>query len=392
MLEDKYIGLTLAVASSLAIGTSFIITKKGLNQAGRIASQNGHGSASDNLSYLKSPLWWAGISTLVVGEVCNFSAYTFAPAILVTPLGALSVIIGAILASFLLNEKLGKLGICGCALCLIGSLIIILHAPADKEISTVDEIWDYAMAPAFLTYLFISAVFSLVMIYKVAPTHGKKNPVVYISICSVVGSISIMAVKGLGVAVKLTFAGNNQFTHPTTYLFGLAVVSCIMIQMNYFNKALDLFSTNVVNPIYYVFFSSATFIASIILFQGLGTTGAADSVSLLCGFLVIFMGVYLLNLSREPEPPKGRHGGLESGLMNPRISIGGRFSTDEADDVALLSTSGARRSGTHFRNEGSIFNDYNEEVQHLTDVPEEVEDQDERTRERDGRVYRPTGR
>ena len=28
MIEDKYIGLALAVSSSLAIGTSFIITKK----------------------------------------------------------------------------------------------------------------------------------------------------------------------------------------------------------------------------------------------------------------------------------------------------------------------------------------------------------------------------
>jgi hypothetical protein len=30
MLEDKYIGLALAVASSFLIGISFIITKKGL--------------------------------------------------------------------------------------------------------------------------------------------------------------------------------------------------------------------------------------------------------------------------------------------------------------------------------------------------------------------------
>lgn len=33
------------------------------------------------------------------------------------------------------------------------------------------------------------------MIYKVAPTYGKKNPVIYTSICSVVGSISVMAIK-----------------------------------------------------------------------------------------------------------------------------------------------------------------------------------------------------
>ena len=31
---------------------------------------------------------------VAVGEVLNFSAYSFAPAILVTPLGALSVILG----------------------------------------------------------------------------------------------------------------------------------------------------------------------------------------------------------------------------------------------------------------------------------------------------------
>jgi hypothetical protein len=30
---------------------------------------------------------------MVVGEVANFAAYAFAPAILVTPLGALSIII-----------------------------------------------------------------------------------------------------------------------------------------------------------------------------------------------------------------------------------------------------------------------------------------------------------
>lgn len=34
-----------------------------------------------------------GLITMVVGEAANFSAYAFAPAILVTPLGALSVLV-----------------------------------------------------------------------------------------------------------------------------------------------------------------------------------------------------------------------------------------------------------------------------------------------------------
>lgn len=86
-------------------------------------------------------------NTVVLGEIANFAAYAFAPAILVTPLGALSVLIGAVLGSFFLNERLGTLGKLGCAICLIGSVIIVLHAPPDEEIKTVDEILNYAIQP-----------------------------------------------------------------------------------------------------------------------------------------------------------------------------------------------------------------------------------------------------
>jgi hypothetical protein len=94
-------------------------------------------------------------------------------------------------------------------------------------------------------YCFTVLVFSLVMIYGVVPRYGRSNPLVYLSICSLVGSVSVMAIKGFGVAVKLTIGGNNQFTHPSTYVFGIVVAVCILVQMNYFNKALDTFSTNV---------------------------------------------------------------------------------------------------------------------------------------------------
>lgn len=96
--------------------------------------------------------------------VANFAAYAFAPPILVTPLGALSVIIGyvsppnssrvlslahrsAILASIFLKEELGHLGRIGCTLCLIGSLVIILHAPESTDVKTVDEILQHAIQP-----------------------------------------------------------------------------------------------------------------------------------------------------------------------------------------------------------------------------------------------------
>lgn len=82
------------------------------------------------------------------------------------------------------------------------------------------------------------------MIYKVAPVHGKKNALIYLSICSTVGSISVMSVKAFGIALKLTLAGSNQFTHPSTYVFIILTTVCILTQMNYFNKALASFPAN----------------------------------------------------------------------------------------------------------------------------------------------------
>jgi hypothetical protein len=58
MVEDKYVGLMLAVSSSLAIGASFVITKKGLN-----ASMEKQGFNGDGFGYLQNPVWWAGIIT-----------------------------------------------------------------------------------------------------------------------------------------------------------------------------------------------------------------------------------------------------------------------------------------------------------------------------------------
>ncbi len=62
-LLDFYIGLGLAVGSSIFIGSSFIIKKKALlklassSEFGQRASEGGYG-------YLREWLWWMGVITM----------------------------------------------------------------------------------------------------------------------------------------------------------------------------------------------------------------------------------------------------------------------------------------------------------------------------------------
>lgn len=53
----------------------------------------------------------------------------------------------AVLADVILKEKLHIFGILGCALCVVGSITIVLHAPPEGEIESVKEVWDLATEP-----------------------------------------------------------------------------------------------------------------------------------------------------------------------------------------------------------------------------------------------------
>lgn len=295
MSADNIKGLVLALSSSVFIGASFIVKKKGLKKAGASGIRAGSGG----YTYLYEPLWWVGMITMIVGEIANFAAYAFAPAILVTPLGALSIIISAALAHIILREKLHIFGILGCVLCVVGSTTIVLHAPQEREIESVKEVWDLATEPAFLFYaaLVIAAVF--ILIFHFIPDYGQTHIMVSIGVCSLVGSLSVMSVKALGIALKLTLSGTNQLIYPQTWVFAFVVITCVLTQMNYLNKALDTFNTAVVSPIYYVMFTSLTILASVIMFKDWDRQSPTQIVTEMCGFMTILSGTFLLHKTKD---------------------------------------------------------------------------------------------
>lgn len=251
MYSSNLIGFILAVVSGAFIGSSFITKKKGLQRAGlndTPASVGGYG-------YLLQSLWWIGMVTMIVGEIADFVAYIYAPAVLVTPLGALSIIVSDVLAHFMLGEKLQKMGMLGCLLCIVGSTEIVLHAPQERSLIYVLEIWLLAVQPAFLLYIASAMALSFFLIFYCASRHGQTNIFVYIGMCSIIGSLTVMSVKAIGIAIKLTFDGSNQFIYFQTWIFTMVSISCIITSLIYLNMALDTFNTTVVSPIYYALFT-----------------------------------------------------------------------------------------------------------------------------------------
>nr|XP_011462819.1 PREDICTED: probable magnesium transporter NIPA2 [Fragaria vesca subsp. vesca] len=310
--SDNVHGLILAVSSSIFIGSSFIIKKKGLKKAGTTGVRAGSGGHT----YLYEPLWWAGMISMILGEIANFAAYAFAPAILVTPLGALSIIVSAVLAHFVLEEKLHIFGVLGCVLCMVGSTGIVLNAPQESPIHSVKEVWHHATQPGFIVYTVFILFLIGILIFYFVPRFGKTHLIVYVGICSLMGSLTVMSVKAVGIALKLTFSGSNQFKAYETWVFAVILTVCCLFQINYLNKALDTFNTAVVSPVYYVMFTIFTILASVIMYKDYESQNASQIVTELCGFVTILAGTFLLHKTRDMgnDPPK------EPIFQSPQVS------------------------------------------------------------------------
>ena len=53
----------------------------------------------------------------------------------------------ALMASYFLKEKLNLLGKVGCLLCLLGSTLIVVHAPISQDIQTMEELLNRILEP-----------------------------------------------------------------------------------------------------------------------------------------------------------------------------------------------------------------------------------------------------
>ncbi|KAH7928929.1 DUF803-domain-containing protein [Leucogyrophana mollusca] len=287
----KVVGIILAVASGVLIGSSFVFKKKGL-----LRSQAGH-AAGEGVAYLKSPLWWLGMTMMILGELCNFAAYAFVEALVVTPMGALSVVICAILSSIFLKEKLTFFGWLGCALCIIGSVIIALNGPQEQSVGEIEQFKELFIAPGFLSYISVLIAIALSIIIYFGPRYGKNSMLWYISVCSTIGGISVSVTTGLGSAIVSTAMGYNQFNNWFIYFLFAFVAVTLVTEVYYLNVALALFNTAMVTPTYYVLFSFCSMLTTIVLFQGLKAS-VSQILTIVLAFLTICVGITILQMSK----------------------------------------------------------------------------------------------
>ncbi|KAJ0009762.1 hypothetical protein Pint_34372 [Pistacia integerrima] len=221
----------------------------------------------------------------------------------------------------MLKERLQKMGVLGCITCIVGSVVIVIHAPQEHTPSSVQEIWTLATQPAFLIYVAATLSVVLALVLHFEPHYGQTNILVYLGICSLMGALTVVSIKAIGIAIKLTLDGVNQIAYPQTWFFLTVAAICVITQLNYLNKnfelevkvssfqdiefllqALDTFNAAIVSPVYYVMFTTLTIIASAIMFKDWSGQDVSSIASEICGFITVLSGTIILHATREQEP------------------------------------------------------------------------------------------
>ena len=150
----------------------------------------------------------------------------------------------------------------------------------------------------FLEFVFFSLIICLItfiLIIYYGPRFGSKYIHIYILICSLLGAFTVTACKGLGAGLKEIFFHDYTYTRWLTFLCAITILICILIQMIYLNRALDLFATPIVTTVYYVLFTTCVLITSGILFREWRLLTLVDIIACLVGFSITTCGLVLIN-------------------------------------------------------------------------------------------------
>jgi drug/metabolite transporter (DMT)-like permease len=184
MTHQEYVsvvGLLLAVLSNIIIAGALNLQKI-----------TGLQAKDQGLDFHKSPRWWAAVVLMCVGECGNFTAYAFAPATLVAPLGAVSVVANSIISSLLGLEAFRFQDVLGTALVVCGGCVLVLFAPAGEANFSLQELETYLLSGVFLVYIgLVLSVYIGLHLYRIHSSQ-RSGPVIDLVMTAIIGSVTVL--------------------------------------------------------------------------------------------------------------------------------------------------------------------------------------------------------
>ncbi|KAK5677400.1 hypothetical protein LTS10_009970 [Elasticomyces elasticus] len=249
-------------------------------------------------SYLRSPIWWVGISLMTVGEAGNFLAYGFAPASIVSPLGVVALVSNCIIAPFLLHERFRWRDGLGVIIAIGGCVTVVLSASDSNPKLTPDKIWKLITYWEFETYLGVT-ISMIILLTVLSNKYGHKTILIDLGLVGLYGGYTVLSTKG--IASLLTYTIWHVITFPITYLLLAVLIFTAVMQIKYLNRALQNFNATMVIPVQFVLFTLSVILGSAVLYRDFEREEAGDAIKFVGGCALTFLGVWCITSGRSDD-------------------------------------------------------------------------------------------
>lgn len=265
-------------------------------------------SASPPPSYLRSKLWWTGLALMGLGESGNFLSYGLAPASLVAPLGAVSLLSNVIIAPAMLHETIHAFDLIGIFLAITGAVAVVSSAgPSGSEPLDPQRLWVALSRTTFVVYTCTMLVLATALMVLCSTSVGKRSVLAHVGTCAVFGAFTVLATKGISSFLVLDMDESPAWMLHEPLFYGLVAVlaSTAVAQLAYLNRALQSFDSRKVVPTQFVLFTVSTIVGSSILYHDFARVHWSQIIGFTIGVLTTFLGVIVLTCSPSTETGEG---------------------------------------------------------------------------------------
>lgn len=260
-----------------------------------------------------------GVVLMVVGELGNLAAYGFAPAAIVTPMGAFGVVCNLFITTMILKEKCNAVNIVGIICVICGIILIVVFAPRTNIDITSDSVVQQYILTNQMGFYLIMWTTLFVMMLPLCKRFGERSVAIYVATGSVVASLTIVSAKVFSSLVTrgVTKGFDKDWISPVPYLALVFLVSTAVGSMHFINMAMMKFGNSQVVPVYYAMFTTAS-VGSVGFvfreFQCIYTV--AQAIVFGFGVLLAVVGVCLVQLqfkdaSEVDEEDAGKNGNAD---------------------------------------------------------------------------------
>lgn len=254
------------------------------------------------LAHLGSRFWWIGFTCLIVAELFGAVAYGFAPGIVVSSMGSLTIVGTAILARVHLKESYTPVQFGGMTSVIVGTVLLSVSTPATSTLFDESALLSILSEPRSIVWFSIALVGIVTLSVLESRLSTRVRLFVIAFLAAGVSSFTVVAIRGL-VSILSTVVGDceqcgcvNTLRSPLTWVLVLVTLGTGFLSAGVIEqRGLRQYREQVWVPVHFVACALTFGFSSALVYGDTGALSASALVVLGYGVGLVIWGIVLIS-------------------------------------------------------------------------------------------------